>query len=67
MRDLVLLVATGLLVSGACLLLAGWAARPRTAHEPAGRCVERWDEQQEWQPHLDCVAPAWGFGRHQAR
>ena len=55
MRDLVLLVGAGLLVGGTLLTTAREVYRVDPGPRESGPCLERWDERQEWLPHVDCA------------
>ncbi|GEM_PF-5581523 len=55
-RDLALLTGAGLLVAWALLAVAREAAVV-VPSQPTGQCIEQWDPQHEWQPHVDCSMP----------
>jgi len=56
MRDLALLVGAGLLVGGVLLVEARdvYLSRPLPPSS-SSTCIERWDEQKELLPHVDCA------------
>ena len=55
LRDLWLLLTVGALAGGALIPLADlvWAQPPPEPREQES-CIEEWDQDQEWLPHVSC-------------
>jgi hypothetical protein len=55
LRDLWLLLAVGVLAGTALIPLAArvWSQPPDSPRERLS-CIEEWDQDQEWLPHVSC-------------